>query len=367
MKKNLKQDLSYKLTDLEEHERIMEKLSMVRGERCSFFHINGYCYFWSVQKPNDDEITQIAQRGNHEELMLMIEKYGQAAPPKDWNKNLYSSFLYTNDHILPDAVQVIIAERLNPDEIKAYLKYQGFGQAGQAAYFERATHEQRMYYLKRHGLTPLMQKKLRETGIPEEIDLHISRHGMSEEWEKELTDGPFQDFEHAITLHEFSPKGQCYLNQKGSPAYFAAYILHWGQWEKAHKTMVENRTQEELKSYISRHRYLSREATLVLCKTAPHDLMMHYILNGVDQALNNLLEVFEESQRKNNLEKLWILQKTKKQKNLASLEAEFFENGTDEDIIEYLNMFCPLTKSAEVLLQNNRLVLFQKYLQKWKC
>ncbi len=367
-----KEDVSQKIEESIKHQKIMDALSKVYGLYDTYFCINGNCHYWHVKGLRSDELIGIARRGNHEELMLMIEKYGQAAPTKEFF--LFSGHdPYRNDHILPDEVQEIIAERHNPEEIRAFIKYQGFGESAQEIYFAKASHEERMAYLERHGLTPKVQEKLRSEGNQDEIRLHMRRHGMHFGWEKELVDGSFETFKDAISLHEFSIPGQCYLNEHGKPAFFAEYIKHWGQWREAHESLVKNRTIDEIRLYVDRHRFLSYEAEKELCMTASHEFLMHYILRRDSSDFGTFYTAFKDSKRQNTMEKLCIMQRYGfpnyapwvKEEFLA-LEPEFMKTGSDDEIKEYINHFKPKIESIQILEQQNRLSLCAYYFKKWQ-
>ncbi len=365
-----KEDVSQKIEESIKHQKIIDALSKVYGHDSTDRY--GCWHSWYVEGLNSYELVEIARCGIHEDLMLMIEKYGQAAPPKEWYGWACRN-PYNNAHILPDKVQEIIAERHNPEEIRAFIKYQGFGESAQEIYFAKASHEERMAYLERHGLAPKVQEKLRSDGNQDEIRLHMRRHGMHFGWEKELVDGSFETFKEAISLHEFSIPGQCYLNEHGKPSFFAEYIKHWGQWREAHESLVQNRTEDEIRLYVDRHRFLSYEAEKELCMTASHGLLMHYILRRDSSGLGDFYDAFKQSKRQNTMEKLCIMQRYGfpnyapwvKEEFLA-LEPEFMKTGSDDEIKEYFDHFKPKAESLKVLEKQNRLSLCEYYYNRWK-
>ena len=229
-----------------------------------------------------------------------------------------------------------------------------------------------MAYLDRHGLTPKMQDKLRSDGNQDEIRLHIRRHGMHLGWEKELVDGSFETFKEAISLHEFSIPGQCYLNEHGGPAFFAEYIQHWGQWREAHESLVQNRTEDEIRLYVDRHHFLSYAGEKELCAKASHEFLMHYILCRDSSNFDTFYNAFQKSGRQNTMEKLCLMQKcgypsdNQFKEEFLALEAEFMETGSDDEIKEYFDHFKPKAESLKVLEKQNRLSLCEYYYKRWK-
>ena len=110
----------------ETHEQIMDALSKVKGETGSYYYINGYYYYWTINELPAGEPERIAKRGNHEEILYMIHQYGKTKCDVDRRHLCWSSHGNEDGALLSDEVQKIILERNNPVEINAYLTYHGF-------------------------------------------------------------------------------------------------------------------------------------------------------------------------------------------------------------------------------------------------
>ena len=62
----------------ETREQVMRDLESVHGYVDSYFQINGYVYVWAIQELPHTRAIEIAERGNHDEIMFMIHQYGKA-------------------------------------------------------------------------------------------------------------------------------------------------------------------------------------------------------------------------------------------------------------------------------------------------
>lgn len=169
----------------ETREQVMRDLESVHGYVDSYFQINGYVYVWAIQELPHTRAIEIAERGNHDEIMFMIHQYGKANCPPEKR-----SFLREiRNCILPEKVQVIIAQRNNPEEMNAYCSYQGFDKLAQGVILDRGDHSELMRYMECHGFDALHQRQLRKRGNAEEINLHIRKHGWADELLEEMFDG----------------------------------------------------------------------------------------------------------------------------------------------------------------------------------
>lgn len=360
---NKRQELEAVAAELHRHEEIMEQLSKVKGCEGSYVYINGNCYYWSVSALDPNEACQIARRENHEELLYMIHQYGKAAPPQQWQQrhgNPYTG--QPHAHILPNEVQKIIARRCDWEEIKAFSGYQGFNAEAQAVFYKNSNHDLRMYYLERHGFCPAVQDMLRRDGNQEEIDLHISRHGMHPGWEKEVIESQnFELLRHCVDLHEFSVAGQRLICRADTPSdFFRYYVKKRGLWEEVHADLAEHRNEDDLRFYLRYHPHLSFDGELALCRFHNHETMMFYIGNKCHSTAS-LEYAFKKTGRHNYIE---ILACCKRSKNpdFYIKEAEFMKNGSERDILEYLEHNIPGPDALSALSQRGYMPAIERCL-----
>ena len=93
------------------HERIMYELSEVYGCPDSYFLINGYYRYWSLKVLPFKRAVEIAERGNHEEMMLQCcHTKVSAFEFLRWNRN-------------GNAATLSALRRLDVEEQKAILEY----------------------------------------------------------------------------------------------------------------------------------------------------------------------------------------------------------------------------------------------------
>ena len=276
------------------HEKIMKTLESVYGYwqscRCDY----GHGSYWKVQTLPTEELKRIMNRGNHEEIMFMIRRYGEAMPPERFTNGCAACHhTPTTDHIIPEEIQEMIAIRGNQAEIEAYLSYNGFGAKGQDVILTRGDHNEIMAYLFRHGLQSAQQRRLISRGNPDEIRSHISRHGLAPELLDEIfarlkNGGDVSEYYAFITRHELPVAQQIKMLQIVKAPEFKAYIDRYGLWEETHTTLIDNRSEDEILCYIGRHHYLSPAAEKMLACKGSHKLNVAYI-NNRRGSLNSFL------------------------------------------------------------------------------
>ncbi len=365
--------------ELQKHLDIMDELSKVKGKEGSYFHINGYYHYWHVEgNLGKERLIEVARRQNHEELMLMIRKYGEAAPYPNWNEHKCCNPYY-GEHHLPDEVQEIIAERCNDEELEMFTRFEGFGLAGQRKFYQASSHEQRMRYLKRHGFDPEIQDKLRADGNREEIELHISRHGMHFGWEKGVIESDDSErFRHCVGLHEFSIEGQRLMCQRVKEDDFLFYIERWGLWNETHDALIKYRSYREIEAYIRRHRFLAYEGERVLIsRSGYHELRMLYIsckcgsclsmlqLWGVDYGDYPSAKL-EEKRFNDYIAIAACMRREGLEDRLSRVEIPLMTNGSNAEIIEYMKANRPTSDAVKVLLNRHLKEAIQFYCDKWK-
>lgn len=262
----------------ETHEQIMQALNSVYGHESSYFQINGYVYYWAVETLPAEKAIEIAERGHHDEIMYMIHRYGKANYPA----GKYHNYSTVYRAILPEKVQEIIARRNNPEEMDAYLSYQGFDKLGQDVVLGREDHNEIMRYLHRHGFLPAQQRKLKARGNKEEIALHITKHG----WANELLDEMFdnlaegkglEDYYDFISKHELPVAYQKRMVQTVKTPEFQAYVDRYGLWEDAHEDLVEYRLLDEVRYYLGKHPYLHYKGECKLAQKGRFADKLYYL------------------------------------------------------------------------------------------
>jgi len=364
--------------ELKEHLDIMDQLSKVRGHECSYFYINGDCHYWRVDgKLGKERLIEIARRQNHEELMLMIRKYGEAAPRPNWDEHKWCN-PYDGEHHLPDEVQEIIAERCNDEELEMFTRFEGFGLAGQRKFYQASSHEQRMRYLQRHGFDPEIQDKLRADGNRKEVELHISRHGMHFGWEKDVIESDDSvRFRHCVGLHEFSIEGQRLMCQRVNESNFLFYIERWGLWNENHDALVQYRSCREVEAYIRRHRYLSYDGEDALIKRPEyHELRMLYISLKCGKCVS-MLQLWgvnygdypsaklTEKKFNDYIAIAACMRRDGLEDRLSRVEIPLMTNGSEAEIIEYMKVYRPTADAVKVLLERHLEEAIRFYCQKW--
>ena len=262
------------LKESELHEKIMQELADIHSiSNGSYYRVNAL---------TDERAIFIAKRGNFDELMRMIHSYGMTIfhPPHDLN------YTVVENAILPEAVQVIIAESNNPELINAYISYWGFDKQAQDVIIKRGNHEELMHYIERHGFQPKQQRLLIARNNDDEIKLHIQKHGLAEDIIDEMfirisrsDENAINDFHRYITFRELSVEFQKRMTAVVPHKEFKAYIERYGLWNEAHKELVNNRSMSEINYYLSIHKYLYFDAEANYLKKAGKQDRFRYVEN----------------------------------------------------------------------------------------
>lgn len=335
------------MTSLEEgrkecelHIEIMEELKSLKCHIESSWEEDyegyPYCSYRLLEnKLTDERAIMIARRQKHDEILLMIQKYGEMyAVVSQYNRYSYSS----RSLVLPVEVQVIIAERNNPEEMKAFLAYMGFGEEGQNVVISRGKHDELMYYIERHGFTPEMQKKLWQRGNMEEIALHFHKHCFCPEliskWFRLYQN--HQDILFAIhwygEQHKTLPEDvQVMIAQRNNPEETEAFLSYMGFGEKGQSIVIGRGNHDELMSYIRRHGFTPKMQKMLWQRGNMEEIALHLQKHGLCKDLTALLldngnpEYFD----------LWISQRAlpfEKQKALL-------ETGSSELFYKYIRKY----------------------------
>ena len=352
--------------EFQTHARIMDRICEVKGSCGSYFYINGYYYYWTVSTLKNEELEEIAQRQNHEELMLLIHQYGKAAPEPNWNLHLVSN-PYHNAHILPDFIQELIAKRCNFDEIAAYTHYQGFGLVGQKAFFENSSRELKKFYIARHGFLPEVQEMLKATKDNELINLHITKHGMSANWEQEvIKSDDFERFKTCVNMHEFSVPGQQFLCQYGTSEQQLYYIEKYGLWFDAHPYLITYCSNNVIYRYIVKHRHFSYDGEITLCKKDNHDMIMHYVEHRCVADMKTFVFAEYNSGRVNYIEILAALKKACFFEDYNKTEVCLVTSDHQSEIMEHISNNKPCLEAVIALLKSNNTEAKKLYYDKWE-
>ena len=165
------------LNECELHEKIMQELNQIHTRTSTCQRQNGYVYTYHVKALTDERALYIAKRGNVDEIKFMIHMYGGTI----FKPSEGPTYTLVEKAILPESVQVIIAESNNPELINAYITYWGFDKLAQDVIINRGNHDELMYYIERHGFQPKQQRNLLARNNEDEIKLHIQKHGLAED------------------------------------------------------------------------------------------------------------------------------------------------------------------------------------------
>lgn len=282
------------------HDDVMDKLSKIRGWEQQVSCDYGYCMQWHVDAPKVEELCEIVNRGVAEEIVYLIHQFGRALPPSEPPRGCTAcnggKWKVT---VIPEKVQELIAKRGVAVEIATFVSYYGFGAKGQDVILERGNHDEIMWYLERHGLLLEQQRKLLARGNKDEIALHLAKHGMHEALLGEMFDGMEKGenldlFYMCINGPEFSVKYQKRMLEVAKSPEFEAYVTRHGLWEDAHETLVEKRSDREVRFYIIKHHYLSSKASSKYIErggTSDRLFFMKNSISGVYFAMETLLRL----------------------------------------------------------------------------
>jgi hypothetical protein len=207
--------------------------------------------------------------------------------------------------ILPESVQVIIAESNNPELINAYITYWGFDKLAQDVIINRGNHEELMHYIERHGFQPKQQRHLLARNNEDEITLHIQKHGLAEDILDEMftniarsDENAINNFYRYINLRELTVEFQKRMIAVVPTKEFEAYVTRYGLWNYTHKELVNNRSLAEVNYYLSIHKYLYYDAEAIYLKKAGRQDRFRYVENkpaALGLTFDNLIneEVFD--------------------------------------------------------------------------
>lgn len=352
----------------ETREQVMRDLESVHGYVDSYFQINGYVYVWAIQELPHTRAIEIAERGNHDEIMFMIHQYGKANCPPEKR-----SFLREiRNCILPEKVQVIIAQRNNPEEMNAYCSYQGFDKLAQGVILDRGDHSELMRYMERHGFDALHQRQLRKRGNAEEINLHIRKHGWADELLEEMFDGlgkgnqeSLREYHTYISLRELPVKYQHRMLREVLTPEFQAYVDKYGLWKDTHADLAEYRLMSEVRYYLARHPYLDYGGASVLARKGTHEDKMFYLdcpycdINGFLWAMFKVRPLDYEALTSCFLRISCPFDEKKE-------DIELMKNGSHEEVMKRIAVGKLGNRALTALFFRNNRKEFETYLDKWE-
>ena len=270
------------LNECELHEKIMQELNQIHTRTSTCQRQNGYVYTYHVKALTDERALYIAQRGNVDEIKFMIHMYGGTI----FKPSEGPTYTLVEKAILPESVQVIIAESNNPELINAYIAYWGFDKLAQDVIINRGNHDELMYYIERHGFQPKQQRNLFARNNEDEINLHIQKHGLAEDILDEMfkniarsDENAINNFHRYINHRELSVEFQKRMIAVVPTKEFKAYIEHYGLWNYTHKELVNVRSLSEVNYYLSIHKYLYYDAEAIYLKKAGKQDRFRYVEN----------------------------------------------------------------------------------------
>ena len=283
-------------SESEIHNQVMKDLDSIHGVHGSYHYFNGEALTYHVKALTKERALFIAKRGNKEEILHMIHRYGKTIFYPN-NSQYYSRI---ENAVLPECVQIIIAESKDVDLIRTYLSYWGFDKLGQEVVIERGDHEELMYYIDRHGFQPKQQRMLLARGNEEEINLHIQKHGLADDIVDDIftrianqDETAVNEFYRFIQYQELSIELQKRMIATVKTPEFEAYVNKYGLWNQTHKELVICRSLPEINYYLGIHKYLYYDAEAIYLAVATADNRYHYVENkpnAIGLTINNLLQ-----------------------------------------------------------------------------
>ena len=358
------------------HEEIMKKLDGVRGYQYVIYggdddYNDGPYVCWHDGKLPPEDLTEIMNRARHDEIMYMIYRYNNAVDYENQQKGHCPCYFS-----LPEEIQEMLAKRNNREEIDAYLEKQGFGAKGQDVILKRGDHEEILSYVRRHGLLSEQQKKLLKRNNLEEIEEHIRHHGLCDD----LLDGIFKEvqagnmtaYQNFIDLHELPVKYQKKMLEIADAEMFSHYIHHYGLWEDAHEMLVKTRSDDDIKQYICRHRYLSALAENALVAKRNTELNTLYVECKYNSGSDTRFLVCLLRQRPldyASITRALLAVKAKRyDSDLYATDAKIMKDGTRKQVLERIAKPERLTiRCLSLLFFRNEPDLFEAYLDTCKC
>lgn len=243
------------------HDKLLRKIGQVRGywnpaEDYDLYPVKS----WSENLLSQEDVDLIFERGRSDEIIPMIHAYAKVAKVRG------------KGPLFPEAMQLSLAQRNVPEEIHAYLEYQGFCETALAKYLEVATPDQNdvLYYVTRHGLPLKYQLWLLQHGTEESLRVHVRLHGLDENLqmlileELEKGEGDEELFCLIADEHDFCVRGQIKMLAFLPNKLFMYHIQRRGFWKEAHNTLVCLRSDEEIGEYLKFHHFLAPEAEKLL-------------------------------------------------------------------------------------------------------
>lgn len=347
--------------ECETHIEIMEKLNKLE------------CYFKTVCAEDYDGIfyydelvnnmlrpadaLQIAKRQKHDEILLMIKKYGQMYQTVREHDD------YSHAPVLSDDVQVIIAQRNNAQEMHTYLAYLGFGEPAQHIIVDRGDHDELMYYIERHGFVPEVQKKLWERGNRDEISLHFRKHGLCPELVSEYFKHNRNHDDLLFIIHHYGQQHkalpddvQVIIAQCNDTEEIRTYLSYMGFGGPAQDVVVSRGNHDELMYYIERHGFVPEVQKKLWARGNKEEISLHLLKHGLCSELE--AELLDDGNPENF--KFWVsrryLSEERQKKLLESGSSEIFyayiarhdfsycfeelliEKRSTQEIMDYISM-----------------------------
>ncbi len=350
------------------HDEIMSDLNTVAGKDGCYVFINGNCYTWRVTLLPETRLLQILQRGRHDEIMYMIRRYQQANCSPEQRR--YKSEV--DEAHLPPSIQRLLAIRNNPEEVDAFLSFEGYCYAGQDVILERNDHFEKMRYLQRHGFDTYHQRLLLAENNQEEIALQITKHGLADELLDEMFDGLRENKPESVQLYylyishrEFPEKYQRQMLRIVRTPEFEAYVDKYGLWEWVHDDLLEYRLMSEVRYYLERHPYLTYKGLLGLAKKSSHDDKMFYIstpncdINGFLWAMFRFPPFDYEVMTQCFL-------RISASENEKQADIDLMKNGSHDEVMERIKQGKLSNRALTALFFRNSKEEFETYISLWE-
>lgn len=306
-------DISY----TEEVTILGEEMGEYAGERDVHYH---------VQSLPESELEYIVKRGNHEEIMYMIERYHHVNMCTD------------NGCFIPGSIQALIVKHNQPEEIEAVISEYGFCDVAQDAMFAEWPHNQLVEYSRRHGFYGKWQVFIMQNWSEDEIMAYIRRHELNREgWIALISRGKHEEIMEHIRLHDIPwGEGDILLVERGNHDEIMAMLnKNRGRSITSEIKIIERGIHSEIMTLISMDSYISADAQKMIWARGDADEFMSLMENAdICDDLLGLIFTDEETKKSG----YFSLYAQKNKKGLPEkYEKRFIKIASADDFITYIS------------------------------
>ena len=198
---------------------------------------------WIYKGPQPDELLKIANRGNTEEIVFMVEKYAK------FLKNQHTACVA----YMPESVQEVIAKRNNKEEVNALIKHYGFCNEAQMVILETWPIADLLWYINYHGFADKGQKFIMENWSSLNVTEYLKRHNLSDVGQVALINrGYHEEIEQYLAKANFSEQATIKLLERGNHDEIIQMLMkHDGPLcKQAEELLFSRNVNDEINFYI---------------------------------------------------------------------------------------------------------------------